>query len=331
MTANEIARLLAANAEAVCKHLLRNGKEFQGKWRCGNVYGDAGKSLQVQLKGDKAGVWHDWDSKQSGDMIGLWMAHTGESIFDACESAMEWLNIPDDQRGKSAPPTSQPKPTERPEVREPSKTWLRIQAEMKPGTVTQLSTLADLRKIPALAGLQLATNHGQLFFADIHDAGWDYEAWIITDSSRRNAQARRCDGKLWESIDAKAKTIAGCEAKWPVGVANVHDGHNILLVEGGPDFLAAWHLIWENELTKTHRPVAMFGAANPIHTEALPLFAGRCVQILPHRDDNLAGAKAAARWRDTLLPIAAHVTISQLPTKDLNDLVTAEAATGGEE
>ena len=59
-------------------------------------------------------------------------------------------------------------------------------------------------------------------------------AWIITDSRRRNAQARRLDGQSWERLGAKAWTLPGSEAAWPIGLREVSSFPAIALVEGGP-------------------------------------------------------------------------------------------------
>lgn len=211
------------------------------------------------------------------------------------------------------------------EVREPSKSWLRLQSVMHPGTITELSSLATLRHLPSLAPLELATRHGQLFFGPVYDDGFDWPAWILTDGSRRNAQARRLDGQPWSGIgNKKAKTIAGSEAKWPVGIHEAAPGLDIALVEGAPDFLAAWHFIWANEAVSRVRPVAMFGAANPIHAEALPLFAHRRVFTFPHADT--AGAKAGAKWADQLRAVHCGIVPWEMEDglKDLNDLVAAQ-------
>ena len=42
----------------------------------GDIYGQPGESLEIQLSGPKAGMWKDWASSQDkgGDLIGLFMA-----------------------------------------------------------------------------------------------------------------------------------------------------------------------------------------------------------------------------------------------------------------
>lgn len=330
MRATEIAAALAQRAEAVCHHLLPLGRAYKGEWCCGSLSGEPGNSLKIRLTGSKAGVWSDFAAGDKGDFIGLWMRVRQVEIFAACEEAMDWLEIPATQRAEYKPNTyARPAPIA---TRPPSPTWLRLQSQMRVGSITELDALTSLRKLPASAGVHLASGRGQLFFAEVFDDGYDYPAWIVTDSSRRNAQARRCDGKVWDGIGGKkAKTVAGCEASWPIGISEVKAGQEIALVEGGPDFLAAWHAIWAKGKVRQISPVAMLGAGQPIHAGALPLFANRTVWLFPHSDDNLAGQKAAEAWSKQLrsvgaTPLQFHVADHGL--KDLNDLVAASGMEG---
>lgn len=324
MTAREIAARLAARAEEVCEHLLPNGAEKRGEWRAGSVGGESGNSLHVTLSGDRAGLWYDFGESGGGNMLDLWMKARGMSLGSACEDALNWLQVPESERNENR---QLPAVKRLPERRAPSELWVNLQKRMRPGTFSELRALAEHRKIPAIVGLELATEAGQLWFADIHDYGFDYPAWLLTDGSRRNAQARKLDGSLWEiAKDAKpckAKTISGCEAKWPVGITEVGDRPHIFLVEGGPDLLAAWHMIWAANLLRDARPVALFGVSNSIHEEALPLFKGKHVRIHPHNEPSQAGLKGAIQWRRQLKEAgAASVNFYEFTpygVKDLND------------
>lgn len=264
-----------------------------------------------------------------GDVIEYARRRHGVSFQEAVNSLASRLGLsvlPDMLRTPGAAPKKR-----RPiATRAPSQTWVRLQQQMRPGTLAQTIALADLRKLPAFAGLELAHRHGQLFFADVFDDGYEWESWLITDSSRRNAQARRADGKPYDSIRAKAKTIQGCEASWPIGIAEATNCPEIALVEGGPDFLAAWHLIWFMDKIQTIRPVSMLGASQRIHPDALPLFANKVVHIFPHSDENLAGDKAAERWTEQLLSVGAFprsFRVGDHDVKDLNDLASTATLT----
>jgi twinkle protein len=69
----KLKRMLASQAQAVAEHLLPAGKREGHEWRVGSVSGEAGKSLGVHLSGQKAGVWSDFGTGESGDLIDLWM------------------------------------------------------------------------------------------------------------------------------------------------------------------------------------------------------------------------------------------------------------------
>ncbi len=185
-----------------------------------------------------------------------------------------------------------------------------------------MNALAKLRHISP-EGVRLAAERTLLHFA-----AWKGKpAWIVTDGKRVNAQARRMDGKLWEGINAKAQTLPGSQAAWPVGLGEAQPFHTCLLCEGGPDLLAAHHFIHAHKREADTAAVAMLGASNRIPAEALPLFAGKRIRIMAHADKK--GNEAAALWAEQLEGVGATVDASDFsglimadgsPVKDLNDL-----------
>ena len=48
---SDLARRLARNAEAVCRHYLSNGRREGRYWRVGDVHNTPGRSLFVRLTG----------------------------------------------------------------------------------------------------------------------------------------------------------------------------------------------------------------------------------------------------------------------------------------
>jgi hypothetical protein len=193
-------------------------------------------------------------------------------------------------------------------------------------TVDQLATLATLRGLPVVAGLELAARAGMLRVATTPDAGEPVESWVLLDSSRRCAQARRLDGRPWASIGgAKAKTLPGSQAAWPIGAADIGSRPFVALCEGGPDTLAAWTLIWWHGRALEIAPVCICGAGVAIHRDALPHFRGKGVWTFPHRDG--AGERAQVRWRSQLLGAGASWVrpFDVSPHKDLNAWLTAAA------
>ena len=168
--------------------------------------------------------------------------------------------------------------------------------QLRPLNVKEMASIALLRGWPSFVGLELLTRRGLVWQGLAYDDGQGWPAWVITDSSRRNAQARRLDGALWQGIgDKKAKTLPGSDPSWPIGCAEIGDRPFVLLCEGQPDFCAALLVAWWEELSVDHvAPVCMAGAGNSIHADALPCFAGKHVRIAVHADDH--GREAGKRW-----------------------------------
>lgn len=171
---------------------------------------------------------------------------------------------------------------------------------LRPLNVEEMATVAAVRGWHSFGGLELLTQRGLLWHGNVFDDDREWPAWIITDSTRRNAQARRLDGKLWHGIhDKKAKTLPGSDPSWPIGAAEIGERPFVALCEGQPDFCAALFVAWWEglEIAKV-APVCLTGAGNSIHTDAFPYFAGKVVRITVHDDPE--GRDAARRWADQL-------------------------------
>lgn len=179
------------------------------------------------------------------------------------------------------------------------------------GTRADWVKLAILRKIP-LEGIRAAVDAGHLAFSEYGGRS----AWWILDRTRRNAHARRMDGSPWWG-DVKSLALKNVEAGWPIGAADVGDKPDVALAEGEPDLLAAWAMIQAEGGNVA--PVAMLGASNKIHPDALPHFAGKVVKIYAHRDDKAQGIAAALRWAGQL-QAAGALSVSAVSFEGLNRL-----------
>jgi len=191
-------------------------------------------------------------------------------------------------------------------------------------TCTELAQIQISRNFPFWSPLEYLVRAGMLFTATLRDGVEIVEVWILADSARRNAQARRLDGKPWVSIGAKAKTLPGSNASWPVGAA-VLPRHErpVFLCEGGPDALAVEILAWlAGEKVQV---VAMLGAGNRIHADALPLFRGRRIRIVEQND--AAALAAGNKWARQLHDAGARVDGWNPPpgVKDVADLLAGFA------
>ncbi|MDP2228319.1 MAG: toprim domain-containing protein [Moraxellaceae bacterium] len=100
--------MLAGNVPALAAHLLPAGHRDGGHWRCGGVDGSPGQSLAIHLHGDKAGVWHDFATGETGDALDLVAAVLFRgSTRDAMAWARRWLGV---GGGTAPPPPSRPAP-----------------------------------------------------------------------------------------------------------------------------------------------------------------------------------------------------------------------------
>jgi hypothetical protein len=217
---------------------------------------------------------------------------------------------------------------------------------MHKGSLAELGQLAKLRRL-SVEALRLASSRGLLWFCRLNDGPESVAAWVITDRTRRNAQARRLDGERWlhmwdadvnqwSQVEAarrrKVRGFSGNRASWPVGLEEAQQFDSIALVEG-VDLLAAFHFLIAEGRQNNVSPVAMFGASNRITNDPLKLFAGKRVRMFPHADVNHAGLRAAATWEAQLRSVVARIEAFDLTgltmtcgnkVKDLNDLTSVD-------
>ena len=93
MDAREISQLMSENALTIAQHLLPHGQKTGKEWRVGSVDGEKGQSLGVSINGAKQGVWCDFSSGESGDLLELWKAVRGCDFVTALHQAADYLNV----------------------------------------------------------------------------------------------------------------------------------------------------------------------------------------------------------------------------------------------
>jgi len=114
--AKQIKEKLLTNIEAVCFHLLPNGKVEGHEFRAADVTGrpsrhngGKGGSLAVSLKGDTKGLWKDHgDTTQKGDIYDLWCACKGTTFKEAFPEICRYLGVTNIERPK--PKAKPPRP-----------------------------------------------------------------------------------------------------------------------------------------------------------------------------------------------------------------------------
>ena len=98
--AADLARRLARNAEAVCRHYLSNGRREGRYWLVGDVENNKGRSLFVRLTGPEhgkgaAGKWTDAASGQHGDLLDLIGLNRGfDRLRYTLDEARAFLALP---------------------------------------------------------------------------------------------------------------------------------------------------------------------------------------------------------------------------------------------
>ena len=152
--------------------------------------------------------------------------------------------------------------------------------------------------------------------------------WGISEESPLNVtQERRLDGQMIEfenGTTAKCRTFGSSSC--PIGLKNLKE--NIILCEGGTDFLAAYQLILAENLENYFSPVCILGASNRINEQCLPYFKDKNILVFPDYDK--PGINGGHNWETQLRPIckAFYVydfkdlkTDQGTPVKDLRDFV----------
>ncbi len=100
--AAELARRLAREAEAVCRHYLSTGRRQGRYWTLGDVRNTPGRSMFVRLSGPEsgpgaAGHWQDSASSEHGDLLDVIRESCGLLDFrDVAEEARRFLSLPRD-------------------------------------------------------------------------------------------------------------------------------------------------------------------------------------------------------------------------------------------
>jgi hypothetical protein len=95
---SDVVERLAANAEAVCRCYLPNGRRQGRYWHVGDVHGAPGRSLYVRLKPSGAGAagkWTDAATVEHGDLLDIIRISRGLRSFpDAIAEAQRFLGMP---------------------------------------------------------------------------------------------------------------------------------------------------------------------------------------------------------------------------------------------
>jgi len=110
LDASELARRLARNAEAVCRHYLSAGRREGAYWLVGDVRNTPGRSLFVRLRETArgaAGKWTDAATGEHGDLLDVIRESLGLVDFkDVADEARSFLSLPRPAQSPPARPAS---------------------------------------------------------------------------------------------------------------------------------------------------------------------------------------------------------------------------------
>jgi len=111
ISAAELARRLARDAEAVCRHYLSNGRQSGRYWVVGDVMNTPGRSLYVRLTGPDygpgaAGKWTDAAAtEEHGDLLDLIRLNRElPGLREAMDEARRFLALPRHEQNTQANP-----------------------------------------------------------------------------------------------------------------------------------------------------------------------------------------------------------------------------------
>lgn len=192
--ASELARRLAREAEAVCRHYLSNGRRQGRYWTVGDVRNTPGRSMFVRLSGPEsgpgaAGHWTDAASAEYGDLLDVIRESCGFTDFrDVAEEARRFLNLP---RAESC---CSPKPTRTPVPHGSRQAAQRLIAMSQPIRRTLVETYLYNRGIKAIHHAGALRFHPRCYYRP--DDGSPPETWpamiaAVTDLSGAITGAHR--------------------------------------------------------------------------------------------------------------------------------------------
>lgn len=105
---DEIRAQLLDRLEPVLAHLFPRGKRRGAQFLVGNLQGEPGDSLVVELEGDKRGVWIDFATGESGDVLALWASARRYALpadfAEVLEEVAHWLG----DGSTTSPPSLRP-------------------------------------------------------------------------------------------------------------------------------------------------------------------------------------------------------------------------------
>ncbi len=318
-----------------CGVVLKRSGTHQWKGCC-PFHAERTASFTVMHDSGKGWHYHCFGCGAHGDVIDLWMGRMGGNFQDALRSLAGIAGLsplPGDWKPRARPlPVVAEAP--RKEI-----VWPRLR-RLSDATCEELAAQRGLRPEGVMAaraaGLIWGCNVGVLGKTHAGERGRVYgdaaiaakesrleevcRCWVVYDGAQKCMQFRRLDGRKWKAWNAetrrkeesfKSDTLGS--TKWPQGVGLIGGRTRVVLVEGGPDLLAAFDFLEFAGRLKDTAVVEAVSASVHFEEEAMSLFAHKRVRIFSHfdkldpRTGRRAGWEAAARWIEELTDAGAEV------------------------
>lgn len=214
--ASELARRLAREAEAVCRHYLSNGRRQGRYWIVGDVRNTPGRSMFVRLSGPEcgpgaAGHWQDAASGEHGDLLDVIRESCGFVEFrDVAGEARRFLRLPRAEPRRSSKPVRTPVPTGSVEAAR------RLLAMSQPIRRTLVETYLGNRGIKSVHDAGALRFHPRSYYRP--DDGSPTETWpamiaAVTDLAGRITGVHRTwlapDGSGKAPVDTPRRAMGG--------------------------------------------------------------------------------------------------------------------------
>lgn len=206
ITVKDISERLSERVGEVVRVLLPRGKASGHEWCIGGLSGDPGHSLRVNIGKEKAGVWSDFATGDSGDLIDLWSRVKNISLTQAIQEAKAYLGIQSPQfeaRQKTYRRPEKPNCNKDPGEQDPVWKYLTGDRCLSPDAIRAYRIASQDKRIvfPYL-------RNGQLIFVK-------YLGLQRVDGKKQVAVEQGCEPCLfgWQAIDERAREITICEGE----------------------------------------------------------------------------------------------------------------------
>ena len=319
LSASELARRLAREAEAVCRRYLSNGRRQGAYWLVGDVRNTPGRSMFVRLKETAkgpAGKWVDAATSEHGDLL---------DIIRESRSLVDFKDVADEARSFLALPRSEPGPIAMrpwsPRSNAPtrsSEAARRLFAMSQPIERTPVEAYLRRRGITALQGTGSLRFHTRCYYRpDEHSATETWPAMIaaVTDLSGSVTGAHR----TWLDPAGFSEAMLGkAPIDQPRRAMGDLLGHAVRFGVAG-DVLAAGEGIETMLSLRCVLPsMPMVAALSAAHLAAI-LFPDTLRRLYIARDNDPAGDGATATLIDRAQSVGIEVLVLSPALCDFNE------------